>query len=85
MMPLYPVINKNTGETKELSMTISEWEKWKEENFKDGWDRNWSEGCASACEVGEFKDKLRTKHPSWNEVLKKAKKSGGMNAKMDTL
>jgi hypothetical protein len=84
-MPLYPVINKNTGETKELSMTISEWEKWKEENFKDGWDRHWICGCASLGEVGEWKDVLNKKHPSFNEVLKKAKKSGGMNSKMDTL
>jgi len=84
-MPLYPVINKNTGETKELSMTISEWEKWKEENFKDGWDRNWICGCASLGESGEWKDVLNRKHPSFNEVLKKAKKAGGMNAKMDTL
>jgi hypothetical protein len=84
-MPTYPVINKNTGETKELSMTISEWEKWKEENFKDGWDRDWSQGCASACEVGEWKDKLSKSHPSFNEVLKKAKKAGGMNSKIDTL
>ena len=84
-MPLYPVINKNTGETKELSMTIAEWEKWKEENFKDGWDRDWSCGCASAAESGFWQDKLSKSHPSWNEILKKAKKSGGMNAKMDTL
>jgi hypothetical protein len=82
-MPLYPVINKNTGETKELSMTIAEWEKWKEEN--PDFQRNWEMGCASLGEVGEWKDVLNRKHPSFNEVLKKVKKSGGMNAKMDTL
>ena len=84
-MPTYPIINKNTGETKELIMSISEWEKWKDENFKDGWDRDWSEGCAGIGEVGEFQDKLKKSHPSWNEVLKKAKKAGGMNSKMETL
>jgi hypothetical protein len=84
-MPLYPVVNKNTGETKELSMTIAQWEEWKEENFKNGWDRDWSQGCASAAEVGEWKDKLNKSHPSWNEVLGKAKKAGGMNSKVDIL
>lgn len=83
-MPTYPIINKNTGETKELSMTISEWELWKEENFKDGWDRDWSQGCANSGECGELIDKLHKSHPSWNEVLKKVKKSGGSKSKMDT-
>ena len=40
-MPLYPVVNKNTGETKELSMTIAQWEEWKEENFKNS--ENWGD------------------------------------------
>jgi hypothetical protein len=82
-MPLYPVINKNTGETKELSMTIAEWEKWKEEN--PDFQRNWEMGCASLGEVGEWKDRLNKAHPSWNSVLQKSKKSGGMNSRMDTL
>jgi hypothetical protein len=82
-MPLYPVINKNTGETKELSMTISEWEKWKEEN--PDFQRNWEMGCASLGESGEWKDRLNKAHPSWNSVLQKSKKSGGMNSRMDTL
>lgn len=82
-MPLYPVINKNTGETKELSMTISEWEVFKEKN--PDWERNWGMGCASLGEVGEWKDALNRKHPSFNEVLKKAKKAGGMNSRIDTL
>lgn len=82
-MPLYPVINKNTGETKELSMTIAEWEKWKEEN--PDFQRNWEMGCAYLGESGEWKDRLNKAHPSWNSVLQKSKKSGGMNSKMDTL
>jgi hypothetical protein len=36
-------------------------------------------------EVGEWKDVLNKKHPSFNHILKKAKKAGGMNSKMDTL
>jgi DNA-binding transcriptional regulator PaaX len=81
-MPLYPVINKNTGETKELSMTISEWEIFKEENPE--WQRNWEMGVANIGEIGEMNDKLRTRHPSWGDVLKKVKKSGGSKSKMDT-
>jgi len=71
-LPIYPVINKATGETQELEMTISDWEKWKSENFKNGWDRDWSQGCASPGEAGFWQDKLSSNHPSWNEVLKKA-------------
>ncbi len=82
-MPLYPVINKNTGETKELNITMSEWEVFKEEN--PDWMRHWEMGCASLGEVGEWKDKLSKSHPSFGEVLKKVKKAGGMNSKMDTL
>ena len=82
-MPLYPVINKNTGETKELNITMSEWEVFKEEN--PDWSRHWDMGCASLGEVGEWKDVLNKKPPSFNHILKKAKKAGGMNSKMDTL
>lgn len=73
-MPLYPVVNKETGETKELSMTISQWEEWKSENFKNGWDRDWSQGCASAGETGDWQNKLISKHPDWNTVLGRAGK-----------
>ena len=80
-MPIYPVINKNTGETKELEMTISQWEEWKEKNFKDGWDRDWSQGCASAGEVGDWQNKLVNKHPGWNDVLSRASKMPGSKVK----
>lgn len=80
-MPIYPVVNKETGETKELEMTISQWEKWKDENFKNGWDRDWSQGCASPGEVGEWKNKLISKHPDWNTVLDRAGKMPKSNVK----
>jgi hypothetical protein len=82
-MPIYPIINTETGEQKEVSMSISEWEEFKEENIL--WVRDWSQGCASFGEHGEWKDKLQKSHPSWNSILQKAKKSGGMNARMETL
>ena len=31
-MPTYPIIHKETGEQKEVSMSITEWEKFNEDN-----------------------------------------------------
>ena len=31
-MPVYPIINKKTGEQKEISFCISEWENFKKEH-----------------------------------------------------
>ena len=74
-MPTYPVINKETGEKKELSMSMLKYDEWRKEN--PDWDKDWSEGCAGIGEVGEWKDKLITKNPGWNDVLHKASKSPG--------
>lgn len=63
--------HKTTGETQELNLTIAQWDQWKKENVPLGWDRDWSVGCASAIEEGEWRDKLAKKHPSWNEYLGK--------------
>jgi hypothetical protein len=81
MAPLYPVINKNTGETKELKLTISEWEQWKTENFGNGWDRDWSQGCASSAESGEWMDTLVKKHPGWNQILDQTSRYPGSKVK----
>ena len=43
-MPTYPVINKETKETKTLNMTMKQYAEWKEENPE--WDKDWSQGCA---------------------------------------
>ncbi len=43
-MPIYPVKNYKTGETKELNLTIANYEKWREENPE--WDKNWQGGVA---------------------------------------
>ena len=58
-MPTYPVINKETGEKKELSMTMVEYSNWRDEN--PDWDKDWNAGVAGLGEVGEWKDKLITK------------------------
>ena len=74
-MPTYPVINKETGEKKELSMSMIKYDEWRQEN--PDWDKDWSAGVAGLGEVGEWKDKLITKNPGWNDVLHKASKSPG--------
>lgn len=68
-----------TGETKELSMTMVEYVNWKKENPK--WDKDWSQGCAGIGEVGDWKNKLISRKPGWNEVLERASKSPGSKVK----
>ena len=75
IMPTYPLKNLKTGETQELSMTMKEYDQWKKDN--PDWDKDWSKGCAGVGEVGEWRDKLITKNPSWNEVLGQASKVAG--------
>ena len=76
-MATYPVINKTTGEQKEVVLSVAEWDQWKNEN--PDWQRDWSdpETCPGNAEVGEWKDKLRKKCPGWNDVLNKVKKTPG--------
>jgi hypothetical protein len=78
-LPTYPVINKDTGETKELVMPVADYEQWRKDNPE--WDKDWSQGCASVGEVGEWKDKLIQKHPGWNDVLAKASQAPGSKVK----
>jgi hypothetical protein len=71
-MPTYPVIHKETGEKKELSMTMTEYTKWREENPE--WDKDWQAGCAAAQEVGHWKNKMSKTHPGWNDIMTRASK-----------
>ena len=48
-MPTYPVIHKETGEKKELSMTMVEYSTWRDDNPE--WDKDWNAGVAG---LGEF-------------------------------
>ena len=41
-MPTYPVINKENGEKKELSMSMKAYDEWRKEN--PAWDRDWQAG-----------------------------------------
>ena len=74
-MPTYPIKNMKTGETKELMMSMKEYDQWRKDN--PDWDKDWNAGCAGIGEVGEWKDKLISRNPGWNDVLYKASKSPG--------
>jgi hypothetical protein len=75
MCPVYPVVNTKTGEQKEVEMSIHDWDQWKNDN--PDWTRDWSDPstCPSPGEVGDWQNKLISKHPSWNTVLEKASKA----------
>ena len=53
-MATYPIINKETGEQKEIVLSIHEWPKWCEDN--SDWIRDWSDPstCPRPAEVGEL-------------------------------
>ena len=40
-MATYPVVHKETGEKKEVSMSVHDWDKWTEEN--PDWSRDYSD------------------------------------------
>ena len=76
-MPTYPVKNLKTGETKELNLTMSNYEQWRKDN--PDWDRDWSQGCAGSGEVGDWRDKMSKTHPGWKDVMGQVKKHQGWN------
>jgi len=83
-MATYPIINKDTGEKKEVSMSVHDWDQWKDDNPE--WTRDFSD--PNTCpglgveSVGEWQDKLNKKHPSWNEIVKKSERSGGISGRL---
>ena len=76
-MATYPVVNKETGEQKQVQMSILEWDNWCKEN--PDWTKDWSDPSTlpGFGEVGDFKDKLKKSHPGWNDVLHKVSKAPG--------
>ena len=40
-MATYPVINKETGEQKEVVMSVNDWDQWREDN--PDWTRDYSD------------------------------------------
>ena len=80
-MATYPVRNKETGETKEVVMSVHDWDKWKEDN--PDWSRDFSDPstCPGVGEVGEWRNKLIKSKPGWNEVLDRASRQPGDTVK----
>jgi len=80
-MATYPVVHKETGEQKEVKLSVHEWTQWCKDNPE--WKRDWSDPSTApmATDVGEWRDKLVNKHPGWNEVLNKVSKSPKANVK----
>ena len=80
-MPTYPVINKVTGEQKDVRISITEWDQWKQDN--PDWTRDWSDPSTApmATDVGEWRDRLVAKNPGWNDVLGKAAQMPGSKVK----
>ncbi len=79
-MAIYPIINQETGETKVIEMSVHDITEWYKNNPE--WKRDWSQGCASAGEVGEWRDKLDQKHPGWKEVIQKSSKAAGSKSQI---
>ena len=80
-MATYPIVNKKTGEQKEVVMSVDEWDQWKKDNSE--WIRDWSDPstCPASGELGEVYDKLKKSHPGWNDVLSQASKVPGSKVK----
>ena len=78
-MPQYPVINPETGEQKVIEESVYTIMEWYENNKP--WVRDWSAGCASVGEVGDWREKLVKKHNGWNDVLGKAAEAPGSRVK----
>ena len=82
-MDTYHVINSETGEQKEVVMSVHKWDPWREDN--PDWERDYSDPSTMpslGVEVGEWRDKLVNKNPGWGEVLKSAEKSGGISGRL---
>ena len=79
-MATYPVRNKETGETKDVVMSVHAWDQWREDN--PDWERYYTpDNAPGVGEVGEWKDKLRKKNPGWNDVLHRPQKMPGSRIK----
>ena len=70
-MATYPVVNKITGEQKEVSMSVHDWDQWKTDN--PDWDRDWSDPSTAPMSsemVGDWRDRMTKTHPGWTDIMK---------------
>ena len=66
-MPTYPVKNTKTGETKELSMSMTEYDQWRKDN--PDWDKDWMAG------VGGMTYGKPKQSDGFKEVMSKVQKA----------
>ena len=74
-MARYPVVNKVTGERKNIEQSVHDIMEWYEENPE--WERDWSQGAAAMAEIGEWKTRNVKKNPGWKDVLDEVRKVPG--------
>ena len=78
-MPTYPVINLKTKEKKELSMTMKEYDEWRNDPENVDWDKDWQAGVAASQEMFRWTGEAASS--GWNEVLDRASKQPGANVR----
>jgi hypothetical protein len=80
-MATYPVKHKETGEQKEVVMSVHDWDQWKIDN--PDWERYWSDPSThlNLVKLVSGKINLIAKNPGWNDVLHKASKAPGSKVK----
>ena len=69
-MATYPVVNKQTGEQKEVVLSIHYWDQWKQDN--PDWERDWSDPSTlpGSGEVGDWRDKIKKTHPGFHDIIR---------------
>ena len=78
-MPTYPVINQKTKEKKELSMTMKQYDEWRNDPDNSDWDKDWQAGVAACQEIEGWKGEARSS--GWNEILDRASIQPGANVR----
>tara|TARA_Y100001963_G_scaffold84157_1_gene116692 strand:- start:1110 stop:1361 length:252 start_codon:yes stop_codon:yes gene_type:complete len=76
-MPTYPIKHKETGETKELIMSMTNYEQWRKDN--PDWDKDWSQGSGGV--VSSVGDVYSRTDGGWNEVLSRVAEMPGSKVK----
>ena len=69
-MATYPVVNKQTGEQKEVVLSIHDWDQWKQDN--PDWERDWSDPSTlpGSGEIGDWRDKMKKTHPGFHDIIR---------------
>ena len=78
-MPTYPLINLKTKEKKELSMTMKEYDEWRNDPENADWDKDWQAGVAACQEIEGWRGEANSS--GWNEILDRASKQPGANVR----